>query len=94
MALTREEILQRVSKRLEVKFIREISWQDLVASIGGLTPGERNDLLSFIIEGKDVQVGKLLRTLLQSKVREAASSRAEAMLLGNRLTVDDLGDLL
>ena len=94
MALTKEQLKARLAGKLISKEIPKIVWGTVVSAVGAATPEIKTTIVDGIKLNNYAAIGMTIVTLVRNKIKVDVENSLDSMLADNRLTVDELGEIL
>lgn len=94
MALTREQVIERVAERLIRKRIVALTFQQIGQTFSGMNASDRESVVLFVQTGAQQRLGMLLMQRAHEALQAAALNEATARLMGDSLSIGDLQELL
>lgn len=94
MPLTKDQIIDRLARRLVDDRIDGLTWAQLVLAVQGMTTEQKAALLAAVQARATTQVGEQIRDAIQTWARAQAKADATTMLAGDALSLADLEKIL
>jgi hypothetical protein len=94
MALTKEQITQRLARHLVDDKITALTWAQLILAVQAMTAEQRAALLAAVQNRATQQIGDTLKTAVQTWARAQARADAATMLTNDTLSLEDLEKIL
>ena len=88
--MTKAQLKARIVPRLAAKIRREVSWGDIVSSVASADPAMKAKIVDAIRVNNFRQSGEVLSRIAQAKVNSDASSEADAMLVDDVMTIEEI----
>ena len=90
MALTPEQLEERVSKRVLPKARQEFTWGEFVSMVQGLGLERRNELLEMFVNNQGEAAGRILQSEYDSATKANAASEAATILANSSISGAEL----
>lgn len=91
---TKEQLRDIVASRLENKIFEAFGFDDLVAAMSGATAEQKQILVDLLITGSTDKAGDLLLRGLKIKAKQASIIQADAFLLDDSLSLEELDKII
>lgn len=94
MPRTKEQLAQAIADKKIDQFMASATWDDLIASMQAQNAGQKQKLMSMIMNGNVKQVGETLRTFLNVSAAIKAKEYADGILADDTIDLDELDELV
>jgi hypothetical protein len=88
--MTKAQLKARIVPRLAAKIRREVTWGDIVSSVAAADPAYKQKIVDAIRVNNFRSAGETLSKIVQGKVNADANSEADAMLVDDVMTLDEI----
>lgn len=92
--MDRAEIINKLSKRIMHKVMKNTTWSDLINSVQLMTPAEKASFVTAIATGDSESSGKILVDKLSEYQAAQAKAYVEGMLVDDQLSLTELENFL
>lgn len=94
MALTKDQIIQKFLPQVLIKRRSTIVWGDIVSAVAGSSTIQKTAIVDSLKSKDYATTGRILSEILMASLVTEVTQDLTSKLADNRLTVDELSDLL
>jgi hypothetical protein len=94
MTLTKDQLKSRFLPSLLVKRRQTVVWGDVVSAVAAATPQQKAAIVEKLKTKEYAQVGRDLAEILMASLTAEINQTLDSKLADNRLTIDELSDIL
>jgi len=94
MSRTKEEMAVLLASKKHSDMFKSSTWADLVRSISGATPQQRQRLVDLLVKGNTKKAGEALRNALLVDAKDRAKAFVDEALIDDSLSLEELDQLL
>lgn len=94
MALTKDQIIERLATRVVHKIRPTIVWGDLVSAIASSTSAEKDAIVEAIRNKSPSVIGDIIVKIMEVDIKNKAKTNVTQALANNSLNIDELSDIL